>query len=355
MKITTVEAKIFEIELKEPVQTAIGQISGGNTVIVRIGTDSGVCGFGEGAPTPFVTGDTATSILAAIDMFKEYLIGADPMMIEAIHRRMDAVLTYNTAAKAAIDIALYDICAKNAGLPLYRYLGGTDGHLITDKTVGIGTPEKMAKEAVEIADQGFAFIKVNTGLSLDDDILAIELIRKAVGPKIHIKVDANQGWSVKQATAAVERLRAHNVSIVEQPVSAHDEEGLKRVKESSVLPIMADESCFSPYDALRLIKHGATDMINIKLMKSGGLFPAMQILNIAEAAGVPCMIGCMMESAVGIAAAAALAAAKSNIRYADLDSLMFAKDHSDISSTIGPFGAEYRLPAESGIGVHVNY
>ncbi|MDR1619157.1 MAG: dipeptide epimerase [Clostridiales bacterium] len=355
MKITDIESKIFEIQLKEPVRTAIGQISVGNTVIVKISTDSGICGLGEGAPTPFVTGDTAKSIQIAITTLKEHLIGMDTLAIEAIHQRMNDCLAYNTSAKAAIDIALHDICAKNAGLPLYRYLGGTNGHVVTDKTIGIGTPEKMAEDAVKAVEQGFEFIKVKTGLSLEDDLLAIELIRKAVGPKIHIKVDANQGWSVKQAIEAIERMRSYDVSFVEQPVSVHDEDGLKQVKESVTLPIMADESCFSPYDALRLIKHRAIDMINIKLMKSGGLFPAIQMANIAEVAGIPCMIGCMMESAIGIAAAVALAAARSNIMYADLDGLLFTKKHPDIRSTIGPIGAEYQLSEESGIGVHVNY
>jgi L-alanine-DL-glutamate epimerase-like enolase superfamily enzyme len=279
----------------------------------------------------------------------------DPFAVEAVHQIMNARLEYNTSAKAAIDIALYDICSKAAGLPLYRYLGGTVRHCTTDKTIGIDTPEVMADEAAEIVKQGFTSIKVKAGLNVDDDIFAIELIRKAVGPGIHIKVDANQGWSVKQAIRAIGEMRAYDVAFVEQPVSAHDVEGLKQVTERVELPVMADESCFSPHDALRIVRHGAADMINIKLMKSGGIFPAIQILNIAEAAGVPCMVGCMLESTVGNAASVALSAARSNVQYADLDGPMFTKAHPDIRSSIVLKGATYELSEEKGLGVNVNY
>jgi L-alanine-DL-glutamate epimerase-like enolase superfamily enzyme len=252
---------------------------------------------------------------------------------------MDETIWSNGAAKAAIDIALYDIMGKDAGLPLYKLIGGERNACEIDLTIGIDEPTEMAETARKIAERGFAQIKIKGGENHRSDIEAVRLIRAAIGPSIRLKVDANQGWTVGDAIAAARAMAEYDVEAIEQPVRYWDIEGLAYVRAKSPVRVMADESCFTPEDALALIRRDAVDMLNIKLMKCGGLYRAMQISTIAAAAGIPCMLGCMMESPLSIAAGAALIAADSNFRYGDLDSFLAIKDAGEISG-----GFEFDTP-----------
>jgi L-alanine-DL-glutamate epimerase-like enolase superfamily enzyme len=354
MKITRITAKPVEAPLAKPFVVAIGEIRSCTVVFVRIETDAGITGYGEGAATPFVTGETNDTVLSAVNFLTPPLIGQNPFAIGWLHKAMDAALVGNGSAKAAIDIALYDIMAKAAGLPLYEFLGAQSGNVETDMTIGISDPKSMSVEAAKLAAQGYRHIKVKAGMDEERDIEAIKLIR-AAAPNARLKLDANQGWSVSQALRMLRKYRKYRIETVEQPVPYWDIDGLGEVRAKSQVPVMADESCFTPHDAVRIIKKSAADMINIKLMKCGGLYRAAQICAIAEAAGIPCMLGCMMESRVAIAAAAAFVAAKANVVYADLDS--FA-EFSDASFLKGGFKFEapiIHLPDTPGIGVEVNF
>jgi L-alanine-DL-glutamate epimerase-like enolase superfamily enzyme len=322
MKITEITAKKIELQLREPFVIALGTITKNDTVLVRVETDEEITGYGEGACLPFVTGETPEIIIAAISLLREHLIGLDPRCIGHIHRVMDRVILRNGAAKAAIDIALYDIMGKHAGMPLYTLLGGVTAKAETDMTIGIGSPKEMAQRAAELVGQGFRQIKIKAGARPADDVEAVRLIREAVGPDVRLKVDANQGWSAGDAALTIMRMAAYGVEAVEQPVPAWDVEGLTYLRSKSAIKIMADESCFLPQDAINLIGRKAVDMINIKLMKCGGLYRAMQISAIAAAAGIPCMLGCMLESRIAIAAGAALVASDPNFVYGDLDSFL---------------------------------
>jgi L-alanine-DL-glutamate epimerase-like enolase superfamily enzyme len=239
---------------------------------------------------------------------------------------MDNLVAGNPSAKAAIDIALHDIFGKTVGKELYRVLGGYRTEVLTDITLSIKSPKEMARDAVRAIKKGFKALKVKVGVNPEEDIERIRLIREAVGEKIEIRIDANQGWTPKQAIEVLNKIEKFNIQFAEQPVPAEDLKGLIEVKRNSPIPIMADESVHLPEDALRLIRAEAVDLINIKLMKSGGIHKAVKIAAIAEAAGIPCMIGCMGESEIGIAAGAHLAAAVKNIQYADLDSDLLLKD-----------------------------
>jgi L-alanine-DL-glutamate epimerase-like enolase superfamily enzyme len=355
MKITQITAKIIRLDLLRPLTIAIGTISGGETILVKVETDEGITGYGEGTSVPFVTGETPETILSAVSFLREPLLGLDPWGIGHIHRVMDGALVHGGAAKAAIDIALYDIMGKHAGIPLYRLLGGHASELETDMTIGIGTPEDMAREAVRLVETGFRQIKVKAGICPDEDVEAIHQIRAAVGEDVRLKVDANQGWSAGDAAQTVSRLAAYGVEAVEQPVPAWDVDGLAYVRSKSPLKIMADESCFTPVDAVRLIRAGAVDMINIKLMKCGGLYRAMQISAIAAAAGIPCMLGCMMESRISIAAGAALVASDPNFVYGDLDSFLDFQEREDISGGFTFHCPTIRLTETPGHGVQVAF
>jgi L-alanine-DL-glutamate epimerase-like enolase superfamily enzyme len=239
---------------------------------------------------------------------------------------MDTIVEGNPAAKAAVDMALHDVLGKTVGKPLFMLIGGYRTEVITDITLGIKSAKEMASDAAKAVGKGFRALKVKLGTDPAEDVERVRAIREAAGDDVQMRVDANQGWTVKQAIDALNKIEKFKIQFAEQPVSAEDVKGLREVRRNSPVPIMADESVHSPRDALQLIRAEAVDLINIKLMKCGGILNGRKIAEVAEAADVPCMIGCMSESEIGIAAAAHLAAGIKNIQYADLDSDLLLKD-----------------------------
>jgi len=221
-------------------------------------------------------------------------------------------------------------------------------------TLMIDSPQSMAQQAKELVARGFGMIKVKAGIDPDEDIEAIRQIREAVGPHIHIKMDANQGWSVTDCLRVMHAIRDCDVDAVEQPVPYWDFDGLAYIRSKAPIKLMADESCFTPQDALALVKRDAVDIINIKLMKSGGLYRATQINTIAEGAGVRCMLGCMMESIIAISAGAALVAARPNIVYGDLDSIFHHKGNPRIIGGVTAVGGKLVLSEKHGLGIEVD-
>ena len=209
----------------------------------------------------------------------------------------------------------------------------------------------MAKDAVKAIKKGFKALKVKVGTDPIEDVERIKSIRKAVDNEIEIRLDANQGWTPKQAINVLNKTERFNIQFAEQPVPAKDLKDLAKVRKHSPIPIMADESVHSPEDALRLIEAEAVDLINIKLMKSGGILKGKKIASIAEAAGIPCMVGCMGESGIGIAAAAHLAAAVKNIQYADLDSDLLLKDKLAEKGGTKVKNSMHILPKKHGLGI----
>ena len=353
MRVTAITATRVSIPLTEPFVISLGVIDSADNVVVRVETDAGITGFGEGAPTPFVTGETVDMVQAAVEFLRPAVVGQNPFAIEAIHRGMDRLLVGNGSAKAALDIALYDIMAQAAGQPLWQYLGGGADFVETDMTIGIGQPGTMAATAAKLVAEGFRQIKIKAGADDDQDRAAIAAIRQAA-PQAHLKVDANQGWTAGQALAMLRFYDQYGVGAVEQPLPHWDVEGMAFVRAHSPIPIMADEACFTPHDASRIVRLEAADVINIKLMKCGGIYPALQINAIAQAAGVRCMLGCMLESRLSIAAGAHLVAAQPNFVYADLDSFRDFDDSSLISQAF-EFDLPYiRLVSTPGLGLTIN-
>lgn len=197
---------------------------------------------------------------------------------------------------------------------------------MTDLTLSIKPPKKMAEDAVKAVKKGFKALKVKVGINPAEDVERVRFIREAIDGDVQLRIDANEGWTPKEAIEVLSRMEKFNVQFAEQPVPAKNIRGLREVRKNSPIPVMADESVHSPEDALRLVQAEAVDLVNIKLMKSGGILKGRKIAEVAETAGVPCMIGCMGESEIGIAAAAHLAAAIKNIQYADLDSDLLLRD-----------------------------
>ncbi|MDR2378932.1 MAG: dipeptide epimerase [Bifidobacteriaceae bacterium] len=354
MRVTRITAERVAIRLEKPFVVALGVIDAADTVFVKIDTDAGLTGYGEGVGIGFVTGETSETVLGAVKAFEPAVVGASPWAIDQIHRSMDRILVRNGAAKAAIDIALHDVVAKAAGVPLYEYLGGTRNTVETDMTIGIGEPAAMAAKAAELVGRGYRELKIKAGLDYAADRQAIALIRQAA-PDARLKVDANQGWTVPGALAILAWYADQGVESVEQPLPYWDIDGAAYLRSRSPIPIMADESCFTPHDASVIVRRQAADIINIKLMKCGGIYRALQIDAIAEAAGLPTMLGCMQESRLAIAAAAHLVAARPNVADADLDGFAEFDDSAVVRRAFDFDVPIIKLPDTPGLGVDLAF
>ena len=305
-----------------PFKTALRTVDHVNDLIVRVTTDDGQVGFGEAPPTAVITGDTKGSIRCAIEEFiAPSLVGMEIENLDGIMAKLHSCILKNTSAKAAVDMAIYDLYAKNLGQPLYKVLGGRKSQFETDITISVNPIEEMVSDSLKAVADGFHILKVKVGKEGLKDVARIEAIRKAVGPDVILRVDANQGWAPKDAVRIIRAMedRGLEIDLVEQPVHAHDFAGMQFVTGQVATPILADESVFSAEDAIALIQGRAADLINIKLMKTGGIYQAQKICAIAETYGVECMIGCMLESKISVSAGAHLAAAKGIITRADLD------------------------------------
>jgi L-alanine-DL-glutamate epimerase-like enolase superfamily enzyme len=319
LKITDVEIYLYDLPLIAPFRISIGEQSAANDLLIRVVTDQGIVGIGEACPFLPITGETQSTNAAAARAIRDMLIGKDPLAIEDLLREIGALVHSNPSAVAAYDMALHDILGKVAGLPLFRLFGSGKTRFETDITTGIDTPAAMAAETKRNVELGYQTVKIKVGLNPDDDIARLQAVREAIGYDINVRIDANQGWTVPQAIYALKRMEKFRIQFIEQPVVASDVAGLKEVRAASPIPIMADEACFLPTDAVKLVKAEACDYFNIKLMKAGGIANAVRIAHIAAAANIRCMVGCMLESNVALTAAAHVVASQANIVYADLD------------------------------------
>ncbi len=340
LTITDISSSITQTPLKHPFVTAKHIVTDISAIGVTIRLSNGSEGHGAATPNEVVTGDTLRSAMTVInEVLKPQLLQKKFTKWEGLLSTIHNSIKGNGPAKAACEIALYDLRAQLYGVPLYQYLGGTSNRVATDFTIGIGEKQAMIDEAREKERAGFKALKIKVGSS---DIAAessrIHAIAAATKDTTCLRIDANQAWHAKESLHLIALLTdlAHRIDFIEQPVAAHDIVGLKQVTANSALPIMADESVFSPADALNLLQKRACDYINIKLMKTGGLSQAEEINHLCELYGIHCMIGCMIESPTGIAAAAAFAAAHENVCFADLDSVFM----TDNSAGVQPYSLD---------------
>ena len=353
MKITDIKTKVITIPLHTEFKTALRTVRSIENVLVTVLTDSALVGFGSGAPATVITGETVSSILGAIEVIHASIIGMDVKKNhEAIFQRLNNCIVGNMSAKAAIDMALYDLLAKSLQIPLYKLLGGRSDSVETDITISLDSPEHMVKESQEKIAEGFSILKIKVGSNPVMDIERLSAINAAVGNNVQIRIDANQGWTAKEAVNISNELSRRKIPIelIEQPVRAADFEGLRTVRNRSSFPVFADESIFSPRDALDLISMNGVDGINIKLMKCGGIYNGLKIAAIAESAGIPCMIGSMMESHISVTAAAHFAAGKTVIRSYDLDAPLFCS-FNPAKGGISYRGSQVLLPENPGLGI----
>jgi len=327
VKIRRIDIYKLNVDFTHPIKTPIGMLDCARNVVVKITTDNDLFGWGEASPFAPITGDSQESNYSIGLQLAQLIIGKNPLAVEARMAVINAFTVSEPSIRSAFDMALYDLLSKAANLPLYALLGGessTNGkprEIRTDLTIGIqDSVEQTVACAESILEQGFNAIKLKVGRPGLEDVAHVKAVRERVGSDISIKIDANQGWDYPAAVANIQAMAPLGLQYAEQPLSAWDIDNLRRLREKVSLPICADESVFDDKDALKLVKAGTVDYLNIKLGKSGGIHTALKINAIAEAGGCKCMIGCFAESRLALSVAAHLAMARPNIHFLDLDS-----------------------------------
>lgn len=323
MRITGIDYGILRIPLRTPFKTALRTVEAMEDAVVRIETDTGHVGYGEAPPTVAITGDSLESILEALrGTIGPALLGRDINELEGNCTFVQNAMPKNTSAKAAAEIALYDLFAQQAGKPLYQVLGGGIPHLLTDLTISVNDTASMIADCEAAIARGFKALKVKVGKDPENDIARLRDIRNAVAGRASLRIDANQGWSARQTLSVMRALEAEGgpFDLIEQPVPAEDINGLITVRAGIRTPVLADESAFNLLQVENIVALGAADIINIKLMKTGGLSQAAAIADFCAGHNTPCMMGCMLEGGISAAAAVHLAIAKQHvITRIDLD------------------------------------
>jgi L-Ala-D/L-Glu epimerase len=358
MKITHIDIYKFNVTLKEPFVISLETITNAENILVKIHTDSGIYGLGECNPYRTIAGETQDTCFEAGKFLAKILMahpekigrGGNPIAISQCIASMDKMLAGNRCIKSAFDMALYDIAAKAAHMPLYAFLGGDNNRdIVTDMTVGINTPAYMAQSALRFKNEGFPAIKVKLGTNKHDDVARIKAIRQAVGDTIPLRIDANQGWDEATAIATLRALEPYDIEHCEQPVAARNIQALANVRRQSPISIMADEAVFDHFDAMQLVQHQACDYFNIKLSKSGGIHKALKINHIAEAAGIKCQVGCFSETRLAMSALMHFVLACPNVVHFDMDApLMLSSD--PVTGGV-QYGDNGRVTIGEGIGI----
>ncbi len=353
MRIVRAEAIAVRLPLHQPFIVSYGRFDDMPSILLRVVTDEGVEGWGEAVPDPHVTGESFEGAFASLcHTLLPCLADLAVVDSEILHRRMDSTLLGNPSIKAAIDLAVHDALARTLGVPLFHLLGGrAHAALAQPYVISIKPPEDAAVEAAAAVEDGFAEIKLKVGADDGLDIERIRSLDEAVGERAALRVDANQGWDRSMALRVIRETSDCGVDWYEQPLPAHDVEGMAALRWATGARLMIDEGVHTSSDLIRAIRLDAADMVNIKLMKAGGIRPSMALVSVAEAAGMPCQIGSMVESAVGTAAGLHLALARSNIVSNELvGPEMIAQDVADLFAP----GGRVTFPEGPGLGIDMD-
>jgi L-alanine-DL-glutamate epimerase-like enolase superfamily enzyme len=320
MIIKIVEVWRVDMGLSESYTIAYETVETATNLFLRIETNTGLLGFGCAAPDEAVTGEKPGDVLRTTqDIVGPMLKGSDPLRIAFIMERLKPHLGSQPSVLAMVDMALHDLLGKASDLPVYKLLGGFRKSIKTSITVGIMPAQETVEKSKAFVSQGFKSIKIKGGKDVDADIERVQRVREAVGPNVELRFDANQGYTSESAIRFVEGVQSAKLELIEQPTPRGDPESLGLVTDRVTIPVMADESLMNLRDAFRLARKNLVDMVNIKLMKVGGISEAIQVNGVARSAGLEVMVGCMDESEISIAAGLHFALARPNVAYADLD------------------------------------
>ncbi|SFC72374.1 L-alanine-DL-glutamate epimerase [Nocardioides terrae] len=315
--VVSLETEVVRVPLHTPFVTALRRTEHAETLVLRLTDADGVTGWGEAPQVWRVTGDSLAGSQACLEgPLRDVLLGATGLTaaVGAVQR----AVVGNAAARSAADVALHDLAARQAGLTLAAHLAayaGAEpdrGEVLTDMTLSAGTADVLAEAARARVADGFGTLKLKVGADPAGDAARVRSVREAVGPGVVLRLDANQGWDAHQAVRILDEIRDLGVELVEQPVPRRDLLGLAHVRTHARevgVPLLADESVFDLDDLVEVVRHRAADLVNVKLAKCGGLTPALELIRVARHHDLGVVIGCMMESHLGVGAAAALAQA----------------------------------------------
>lgn len=355
MSIAAVRTHRISAPLHTPFVTALRRATTVESLLVEVCDTDGRSGFGEAPQVWAVTGASIAGSQAAVEeMIGPRLTGRDADDLVARCRDVAGAVVGNEAAKAATDVALHDLAARRLGVPLVRLLGGSRLSVPTDITISAGEPAALAASVKERVSEGFTVVKLKVGTDAAGDLARIRAVCEAAGHGVVVRLDANQGWTAREAVRIINQISAEGllVELVEQPVKRADLDGMAYVTNHVDIPIMADETVFGVRDLTEVIRRRAADLVNVKLAKCGGLSVARTLLAMAEAHDMGTCVGSMMETSVGIGAAAALVAAQSTTVVSDLDAAWWL---AAPPVTGGPTyeGGTLVLSSSPGLGVHL--
>jgi muconate cycloisomerase len=359
MKITKIEIKKLSIPLPKPYKLSklYGTLYTTEPVVVKVHTDEGICGYGETDPMPLFTGESPETVFVVItEALAPALIGRNPLNIAKVHEVMDGITKDMHLAKAAIDMACYDILGKFAGLPVCDILGGKlRDELPIMGSIGGGAPEKNSREALGMIEKGYKSIMIKIGGSdLQLDIDRTHAIRDAVGAGYPLIVDANQGWDVRRAVRYIKEVDSCKLELFEQPIAAWDTAGFVKIKEKTDMALSADESVMSLENAKILIKEKAVDVFSVKVSKNGGIYRTKEIINLAEYFGIDCLFNSMIEEGITQAASLALGASTKNLYeygHAYFSPTRLEADITNFSDSIK--NGNICVSTENGLGIEV--
>jgi L-alanine-DL-glutamate epimerase-like enolase superfamily enzyme len=354
MKITGLEIREVPFSLKYPSAVAYATQSQAVNIFLKMETSEGLDGWGCSAPDESVTGETPMSVSRFLkETVRPLILGRDPLEREVLMKEIrDAEGSQNPAATAAVSISLFDLWGKIMGMPVYSLLGGSARAFPASYTISLLPLETALEQTRQALARGFRILKVKLGEGPELDAHRLEEIRRPAGPQILFRLDANQAYSALETLEFLRMINMENIQFLEQPTPAKELRALKYVTDRSPIPIMADECVLDANDARRIVSEKIAHLVNVKLMKCGGLDEALRIDEICAKGGVGTMLGCMDESALSISAAMHLACAMKSLRYIDLDG------HFDIINDIASSAPIFKngnleIPSRPGLGVDI--
>jgi len=320
MRITNIEYFRLDMPLAIPYTIAYETVSKASNIILKLTTDRGITGWGCAAPDLEVTGETPEDVIVNLETFIIGLLdNQSPFQIARYTHQLKQMCPGASSTIAMVDIALHDLMARKAKLPLYQMLGGYRNEIPTSITIGILPLKETVEQARYYLRKGFTILKLKGGLNLSEDIEKIMKLRENCGDEFLLRYDANQGYTPEESIKFIKKTKSAGIEILEQPTKQKLENHLGEVTQNVDVPVMADESMKTLKDAFRLASNDLIDMVNIKIMKVGGILESQHINSVAKAAGLEVMVGCIDECALGISAGLHFALSRPNIEYADLD------------------------------------
>jgi L-alanine-DL-glutamate epimerase-like enolase superfamily enzyme len=355
MKITGIRAREVRIPLlRAYTLSSVGRVAQTRSVVLELFTDQGLVGLGETDPELMFSGESQFTVMAMLERhLGPAILGENPLNVENIHARMNAVCLQNHFAKAAVDLACHDLVGKHLETPVMQLMGGVLNERIEVMwSLGSECSEANVEEAVRRVTEGYRTIGLKMGsLPPDEDVARLRAVRKAVGDDIAIRCDANQAWSVTCAIRTIKRLEDSNICMIEQPVPAWDVEGLARVKAAVNTPVSVDEGLNSPMDALRIIRANAADVFSIKTTKMGGLLPSLKTAAVIQAAGLHVFVNSMIELGISVMSGLSFAVANSSLFPCGqaLNSVRRLQD--DVLSEPPPYDGNFILAPAGRIGL----